>query len=124
MYTIKSEKGKRESFILNYLEYKRSQPCLASGCRVTGCQVLGRRVRIIGASPRGTRWRLPGNTDAFSRAICTADHEEGADNNDEDAPGEHAFPPEATLFASPVVVQPHTSEGLKAEENAERCTNQ
>lgn len=65
-----------------------------------------------------------GKNKAFYRAMCAANCEEGANNDDEYAPGDLPFPPEARPPQFPVVVQPHTSVGLEAKEDAEGCTNQ
>lgn len=85
------------------------------------------RVRVICASPCGRSTRLNiGRANLNNGAIGSANHQEGADDNDEDGPSDHQLPLHALVLLrdAPVVVQPHETHWLERHESSQESADE
>lgn len=85
-----------------------------------------RRVGVIRAAPGcGPTRLIVAVDDANHGPVRAGNHEERSQDDHEDAPEYHGLPLEALVHFSlaPVVVQPHSTHGLEADQGAEQGTD-
>jgi len=105
-----------DDLIYCILEERHMPTINLSTSSLAGCH----RVRVVRTRPcRRTPRCLVCRHNLNYRTVCTPDHQESTDDNDEDAPGHHKLPLDALFGAAPVVVEPHEAHRLEGHKGSQ-----